>query len=160
MHLQIKCAISFLLLSLLVLIPNVNAQSYIMHVNQNDGSSTAFTVGEVQKITFGFDPTDVETDRFSGILKTFSLLQNYPNPFSQSTTITLELPEPGTVEIRVYDLNGRLVGRIDEGQKPAGSYRFEWDASKSTPGTLASGVYFYRVRVGEKMLTKKMIYIK
>ena len=83
------------------------------------------------------------------------LFQNYPNPFNAQTTIQYSLPRPSTATIDVFDLLGRRVVRLAEGTKPAGNSRVVWDA-----GGQSSGIYFYRLKAGDKVESKKMVLMK
>ncbi|MCI0698587.1 T9SS type A sorting domain-containing protein [candidate division KSB1 bacterium] len=85
----------------------------------------------------------------------FSLSQNYPNPFNPSTIIVYTLPQPSHVELKVYDLHGREVQVSVIGRKEAGKYSIELNAI-SWP----SGVYFYQLRAGNFVATKKLILLK
>lgn len=84
-----------------------------------------------------------------------ALGQNYPNPFNPSTTINFAVPEQGNVQLEVFDLVGRKVAELLNEPKTAGRYSINFDASR-----LASGLYIYRLQVGNKVLTKKMTLIK
>jgi len=81
--------------------------------------------------------------------------QNYPNPFNPSTTISYKLTENSNVVLSVYDLMGRKVATLVNGKQTAGEKSISFDASK-----LASGVYIYRLNVGNQLFTKKMILLK
>jgi hypothetical protein len=70
------------------------------------------------------------------------LAQNFPNPFNPSTTIRVELPKAGVASLIVYDMLGREVTRLMDGEKAAGSYALRFDGKG-----LASGVYLYRLQV-------------
>lgn len=83
------------------------------------------------------------------------LRQNYPNPFNPSTTIEYEVPSQSNVSLKVYDVLGRLVQVLIEEQKSAGTYIATFDGSK-----LSSGIYIYRLRVGELCQAKKLVLIK
>ncbi len=85
----------------------------------------------------------------------FSLSQNYPNPFNPSTKIKYSIKEQGNVKLIVYDILGREVATLVNEQKPAGNYEVTFDASR-----LSSGVYFYRLRAGSFVSTKKMILLR
>jgi len=85
----------------------------------------------------------------------FFLEQNYPNPFNPSTTISYSIPTSQFVTLKVYDVLGKEVATLVNEEKPAGSYEFEFNASN-----LASGIYFYQLRTGEIILTKKMVIIR
>jgi len=85
----------------------------------------------------------------------FSLSQNYPNPFNPSTKIKYQIPEMSFVTLKVYDVLGNEVATLVNKEKPAGEYEVEFNASK-----LPSGIYFYQIKAGEFIQTKKMIFIK
>ena len=89
------------------------------------------------------------------IPSTFSLAQNYPNPFNPSTTILYKIPKTGLVSLKVYDILGREIKTLVNEEKPAGSYEVKFDRNR-----LSSGIYFYRLRVGENSSVKKMILLK
>ncbi len=83
----------------------------------------------------------------------YSLSQNYPNPFNPSTQITFALPSAQRVTLKVFDLNGKEVATLLQNErKPAGVHQMTFDAA-----TLSSGVYFYQLRAGEFVETKKML---
>jgi hypothetical protein len=85
----------------------------------------------------------------------YVVAQNYPNPFNPSTQIHFELPKDGVVHLVVYDILGREVSTLVNEQKPAGRY----DIDFNTTG-LTSGVYFYRMQVGDFTGIKKMVLLK
>jgi len=85
----------------------------------------------------------------------FMLLQNYPNPFNAQTIIRFNLPKAGKVELSVYDLLGRQIEILIDEHMEAGSHNIEFDAS-----SLPSGFYFYRLRVGDAVETKRMVLLK
>ncbi|MBK7379223.1 MAG: T9SS type A sorting domain-containing protein [Ignavibacteriales bacterium] len=89
----------------------------------------------------------------------FSLSQNYPNPFNPSTKISWQSPVAGWQTLKVYDVLGNLVTTLVDEYKPAGSYEVEF---KSTVGSLqlANGIYFYQLKAGNFVETKKMILLK
>ena len=90
----------------------------------------------------------------------FSLNQNYPNPFNPSTTISFDIYEASTVSLSIFDLNGRLVKNLMNGNLGAGTYKIDWNG-KSTKGlSVAGGVYFYSINSGETSIIKKMSLIK
>lgn len=85
----------------------------------------------------------------------FELSQNYPNPFNPATTIRFAVAEDVPVSIKVYDVMGREVTTITEGNRTAGVYEVEFNA-----GSLASGLYFYTLKAGSFTETKKLVLIK
>lgn len=83
------------------------------------------------------------------------LFENYPNPFNPTTTIRYQLPTPGQVTLKVYDVLGREVATLVNEVKQPGTYTEQWDA-----GAVASGVYFYQLNVGNHVSTRKMFVLK
>ncbi|MFH0895155.1 MAG: T9SS type A sorting domain-containing protein [Bacteroidota bacterium] len=78
--------------------------------------------------------------------------QNYPNPFSNTTTISVNLSKATTLSIDVTNIMGQKIMTINKGNVASGSHNVVIDGSK-----LTSGVYFYTVRAGENSVTRKMI---
>jgi hypothetical protein len=82
----------------------------------------------------------------------FSLHQNYPNPFNPTTTIKFDLPEASPVQIKIYDIQGRLVSTLYDTQLDAGSHSIEWGAAN-----LASGVYICHLEANNSTKIMKMV---
>ena len=86
----------------------------------------------------------------------FTLHQNYPNPFNPSTKISYSLKKSSIIELKLFDINGRMMKIIESGLKPAGSYEINFSAEG-----LSSGVYFFSLySEGILMDTKKAVMIK
>jgi hypothetical protein len=85
----------------------------------------------------------------------FKLEQNFPNPFNPSTNISYSLQKASNILLEVYDIQGRKVAVLDEGNRPAGNYTVTFDASR-----LASGMYIYRLKTPGQVLSKRMLLIK
>lgn len=83
------------------------------------------------------------------------LHQNYPNPFNPATVLRFEVPGDLEVQLAVYDVLGRRVTTLVNERMEAGYHEAVFDASG-----LASGVYLYRLRAGEMMLTRKMMLVR
>ncbi len=86
---------------------------------------------------------------------TYELSQNFPNPFNPVTTINYQLPQNGSVTLKIYDILGKEVATLVNEQKNQGRYSVNFDASK-----LASGVYIYRLQVNDYVSSKKMLLLK
>ncbi len=86
---------------------------------------------------------------------TFVLLQNYPNPFNPSTTIKFELPKSAELTLSVYDMLGREVAVLLNEKREPGSYDVMFDGNR-----LSSGVYFYRLRAGDFLETKRFLLLR
>ena len=89
----------------------------------------------------------------------FELNQNYPNPFNPSTTISWQSPVGSHQTIKVFDILGNEIATLVDEYKPAGRYEVEFLAALGSR-SLATGIYFYQLKSGEFIRTKKMIYIK
>ncbi|GJM43263.1 MAG: hypothetical protein DHS20C21_01050 [Gemmatimonadota bacterium] len=87
------------------------------------------------------------------------LLGSYPNPFRQSTTIQFQLNRPAFMDVRVYNVAGRLVRRLAEGPMPSGAHRVDWDG-RTTNGIAANGIYFYVVRAGVERRVGRMVLVR
>jgi flagellar hook assembly protein FlgD len=90
----------------------------------------------------------------------FALGDNYPNPFNPTTTFTYSLPEASHVTIHVYDVTGRLVQTLVDGQKDAGRYDVKWDGQNSAGSLVASGLYLYRIEASTFTQVKTMMLVK
>ncbi len=83
-----------------------------------------------------------------------------PNPFNPKTTITYDLPRSGRVQLRIYDLRGRLVRDLVDGQVAAGQHSVHWDGTDGSGAVAAAGVYFVRVDDGSQLATRKIVLAK
>lgn len=136
------------------------SQSYYLNVNLKDGTKVIYDLSEISKIDFS-DITSVEgAKKLSQIVKSFKLLQNYPNPFNSSTTIEYEIPKAGKVEIKIFDITGRLIKDIVSKKQPAGTYKTVWNGTNKSNKKVASGFYAYTIKFENKILSKKMILLK
>ena len=87
--------------------------------------------------------------------RSFSLSQNYPNPFTDQTTITYELAETGPVQLQVFDLQGRLIRDLAQGTQPAGKHAVTFSADR-----LPAGTYMCRLSANGSQETRKMILVR
>ena len=93
-------------------------------------------------------------------IQTLVLEQNYPNPFNPSTTISYTLPDRMRVRLAVYNLEGRLVKMLVNKTMGSGLKTVSWDGADANGNPVASGVYFYQLNAGGRVLTRKMILLK
>lgn len=91
----------------------------------------------------------------SGLPGEYSLEQNYPNPFNPATTIQYSVPQTARVSLTIYNMLGQVVSRLVNEEKPAGVYNVLYNA-----GNLSSGTYFYELRAGSFMQTRKFLLLK
>ncbi len=90
-----------------------------------------------------------------GVPQGFILEQNYPNPFNPSTKIQYNIPKANHVNITVFDAVGQKVATLVNNDVAAGTYTVDWNA-----GGLSSGTYFYQLKIGDNLVTKKAILLK
>ena len=108
-----------------------------------------------------FEAVTVALSGAAGSLPTsFALEQNYPNPFNPTTEIPLALPVDSYVELSVYNVLGQTVITLVSGEMPAGHHLISWDGTDADGGSVASGVYFYRISADSFKATKKMMLLK
>ncbi len=103
---------------------------------------------------------DVDSESDSPAPTIFTLLQNYPNPFNTGTVIHYSLRNEGSAKLDVYDVLGRHVRTLFDGLQSTGLHDVVWDGRAANGQTVASGVYFYRLTVGEGVESKKMVLLK
>jgi hypothetical protein len=120
---------------------NINSEKYAYRLKQID-TDGSFTYSDVVEIDLKLPDS-------------FHLSQNYPNPFNPTTVINYQLPEAGKVTLSIYDILGNMVRTLVDEEKSAGNYKVEFDAAG-----LPSGVYFYILRAGSFVGSKKMLLLK
>ena len=101
------------------------------------------------------DGGSLSTDKELLIPDQFDLKQNYPNPFNPSTQIQYHLPIGGNVSLNVYNMLGEIVVELDSGFKNSGIPTVNFNGAM-----LPSGIYFYQLRSGDIVKTKKMTLMK
>ena len=102
-------------------------------------------------------PTSV--DNVVANVNEFKLYQNYPNPFNPSTIISYSLPENSNVQLTIYNILGNKVTTLINKEQNAGKHEVEFNPSL-VKGGMSSGIYFYTLRTGGSLLTKKLVYLK
>ncbi|NWF50738.1 MAG: T9SS type A sorting domain-containing protein, partial [Ignavibacteriaceae bacterium] len=115
-----------------------------------------------EAFSFNIIITDVEDEQ--QLPTEFALMQNYPNPFKPSTKIRYSIPinvkgQTSKVILKVYDVLGNEVATLVNEEKPAGNYEIEF-RPESNIRNPASGVYFYQLKAGNYIETRKMILMK
>jgi hypothetical protein len=167
-------------------LPNSDNRVAVMHFTLDDPSLKSFEIGtytqeaprhelqyiynewtdgtpRVQSLNPEFEGGVVALDsRTPGVsLPTeFGLSQNTPNPFNPTTKVSFALPTPSKVSLAVYNVLGQHVTTLVDAFMPAGYQEVIWDGSDKDGHTVASGVYFYKLRAGDFTDTKKMLMLK
>ena len=94
-----------------------------------------------------------------------ALLQNFPNPFNPDTWIPYQLTEDADISITIYDATGRIIRRLDLGNKPAGIYQTQdraahWDGRNTTGEVAASGIYFAAMKAGSYHAVRSIVLVR
>ena len=112
------------------------------------------TIDKMLEYFFPGNPNNIFADN-NTIPERFILRQNYPNPFNPSTKIKFSLPSSGSTSLKIFNTLGEEVTILLDKELTTGTYEVEWNAEG-----LPSGVYFYQLKTGEFVETKKMILMK
>ena len=102
----------------------------------------------------------VETKQQVALPSDLQFLPNYPNPFSDQTTLEYVLPEPGPVRLAVYDVLGRQVRVLVDERQSAGRHTVPWNGHDESGRRMASGMYLARLVVGETTKVRKMTFVR
>jgi hypothetical protein len=141
-----------------VLVQDIYTYTFV----KNDGSmgvhNTKYAVSMLQK-ALGYYPTYVNKVN-QQIPATYELGQNYPNPFNPSTAISFSLPKQDHVVLTVYDMLGKEINRLVDGEMSAGSFKVTWNGDTKSGEKVTTGVYFYRLQAGTFSSVKKMVMLK
>jgi hypothetical protein len=103
------------------------------------------------------DPVSVEDENLPLV---FRLNQNYPNPFNPETVIQYAIAKPTEVKIEIFNIRGQKVRTLVNELQPAGTYNAVWRGVNEAGLPVATGVYVYRMRAGEFVSVKKMLFLK
>jgi hypothetical protein len=115
------------------------------------------------KAVFDFfeNDTNLEITGEDEMPKVFSLAQNFPNPFNPATRIKFTLPKKSHVSLKVYNVAGQLVKTLRDDVMDVGSHEVTWDGTNNIGSSVASGVYFYKMKAGaDYENVKKMILLR
>ncbi len=91
---------------------------------------------------------------------TFLLEQNYPNPFNPTTHIGFRISDFGMVDLKIYDVSGRLVATLINENRPAGEYSVVWNGTDDSGKKVSSGIYIYRLKSGDFYEAKRMVLLR
>jgi hypothetical protein len=112
-------------------------------------------------------PSAVEGEEVPNVPHDFELYQNYPNPFNPTTTIHFTVHRPSSAvhspyptTLKIYNVLGQKVKTLVDEPESAGSYEVIWDGKDERGNNLASGIYFYRLQIGDQTQTKRMLLLK
>jgi len=124
-------------------------------LNRESGSISTITTSAEPVFILKINPFTTSAEETLDLPKDVELAQNYPNPFNPTATIQFGVPQQAKVTLEVFDVLGRKVRTLVNETKAAGRYSVRFDAQH-----LSSGLYFYRLVSGQKMIVKQMTLIK
>ena len=128
-----------------------DVKKIIMVVMNTDAS-----LGENQFVSYTYSAESIlDVDTEQDKLFSYAIYQNYPNPFNPSTSLQYAIGSLQFVTLKIYDILGNEVATLVHEEKPAGIYEVEFSVGQS-----ASGIFFYQLRAGSFVETKKMLLIK
>lgn len=100
--------------------------------------------------------TGIKVNPGQQVLDSYTLNQNFPNPFNPSTTISYQLTKTDKISIKVYDMLGKEVKTLVNGVVTAGTHTAVWDGTNNSGAQVASGIYIYTLQSGKYKLNKRM----
>ena len=112
---------------------------------------------------YGTSPLTVGTAMVYGqdaVVTEFGLSQNYPNPFNPSTVIDFSIATEGFVSLNVYDITGRMVSTLVEGNLSTGYHSVVWDGVDNNGMSVSAGIYIYALQTETSSITRKMVFMK
>ncbi len=104
------------------------------------------------------NPTAIDLDEPD--LNEFELAQNFPNPFNPNTTIAFTLPTAQSVSVKIYDINGKFIRQVLNGEMAAGLHELNWNGTDQNGEAVASGTYIYVLESADFKDVKKMVLMK
>ena len=126
--------------------------------------------GEEMKVDMNLDNTEygigilssgtVEVMDMLAVPEEYHLTQNYPNPFNPTTTISFSIPSEGHVQVSVYDITGRLITSLVDGNLSEGYHDVIWDGTDMFGSNVSAGLYIYSLQTEGVSLTRKMVLMK
>ena len=99
-------------------------------------------------------------DKADVVPTAYSLSQNYPNPFNPSTSIEFSLKDAGHATLSIYDISGRLVSTLVDGNMGNGSHKVVWNGMDNSGVQVSAGLYIYSLQTADMTMTKKMVFMK
>lgn len=142
--------------------PRINVEPLVSDID-NDGRDEIVIIASSSTIAYEFVGSNVGINEpeQSNIPKSSELFQNYPNPFNPETKIEYSIKQSGPVEILIFNQLGQKVRTlINKSVVQTGDYSVTWDGKGDDSKPLASGNYYYQIRTGDFVSTKKAILLK
>ncbi len=135
---------------------NCYAQSDTLLIKLKNGTVEKIAVSQIKKVQFENVTAGVEDAALNNSLQ---VKGNYPNPFEEKTNIEFEIESAGEVQITIYDSKGNQIQTLECNDCQAGKNTLQWKGIDKAGNKASSGLYYYQVRYGKEVLSKKMIVI-
>jgi hypothetical protein len=138
------------------------AWSYLKSETDNSHLFYAEPLDTTTMKKLGFTNIATSVNKPDGQLPSqFALMQNYPNPFNPSTTIQFSIPFMESVDLKIYDLQGRLIRTLAQQQTHSpGVFTATWDGRDDSGQQVVSGIYFVKLQAGQFAASRKMALVK
>ena len=134
-----------------------NAQSDTLIITLKSNQIDKIPISQIQRIEFENITAVAETQPGSANLLVNG---NYPNPFSDQTSLEFEIAGSGIVEIIIYDNSGNQIRSLRCDNCQPGRNSLQWDCLDMNKNRVQNGVYYYEVRFGNELQSRKMILVK
>ena len=147
----------FTLIAIIAFSYCAKAQSDTLIINLKNNQVDKVPISQIKNIKF---------ENLTGISETQSAINNlqlggnYPNPFGELTNIEFNIANPGAVEVVIYDNQGNQIQILKCENCQAGVNSLQWNCLDKNQNRSQSGIYYYEVRYGNEIQSKKMIVIK
>jgi hypothetical protein len=130
-----------------------NVEFSIHSVSEEEGG-VPYTCDELITLPLGVEDNPIVNP------VTYALSQNYPNPFNSSTRISYDIPMAGHVQVNIYNIEGRLIQTLVNGNADPGTHHVTWNGLNNNGAAVSTGVYLYSLQAGDFQAVKKMVYLK
>ena len=134
--------------------------SSIQNEGDANGGTLMFTALDINMQYDVADHIIVNTNPNEVSASNASSMYNYPNPFNPTTTISYQVKKAGYINIEVFNITGQKVTTLVDENREKGTHNVVWNGKDSNGNSVASGVYFYKLKNGRYTTTKKMILMK
>ncbi len=129
--------------------------------NAQHSQTNAYLVGDgpISIALFEPNPNGIALENQFPV-ESFTLFQNYPNPFNPETNLRFRIANVGMVQFVIYDLLGKKVKTLVNQQMVPGTYTLRWNGRNDSGRSVSSGVYVYRLKVGNHVQSRKMMLLR
>jgi len=135
---------------------NIEGELFLGNNDEIFWDNEGYFIGYVFKVKNGV----TVLNKPNNVIQDAQLYQNYPNPFNPVTSISFVTDKVENVEITIYDVLGRSVKSLKNETMSIGSHTVIWDGKNDMGNSMSSGTYYYQIKVGDFVQSKKMIMMK